>query len=109
MPTHLDAVPVLAGEGVLGLLLEALLALGQSLVPVARVSAIRSPPGAETTARYRVQSLKKSISLGRNVLANSHLDEQRCQRRDRMCCLVSDGDRAIEVTKFGVSSLESKL
>jgi hypothetical protein len=30
----LDAVPVLAGEGVNGLLLEALLALGQSLVPV---------------------------------------------------------------------------
>lgn len=31
--TYLDAVPVLAGEGVLGLLLEALLALRQSLVP----------------------------------------------------------------------------
>ena len=31
--THLDAVPVLAGEGVLGLLLKTLLALGQSLVP----------------------------------------------------------------------------
>lgn len=33
-PPYLDAVPVLAGEGVDGLLLEALLALGQSLVPV---------------------------------------------------------------------------
>ena len=42
--THLDAVPVLAGEGVLGLLLEALLALGQSLVPAPRVSAIGNPP-----------------------------------------------------------------
>ena len=31
--THLDAVPVLTGEGVLGPLLDALLALGQSLVP----------------------------------------------------------------------------
>lgn len=31
---NLDAVPVLAGEGVLGLLLETLLALGQTLVPV---------------------------------------------------------------------------
>lgn len=30
---YLDAIPVLAGEGVLGLLLETLLALGQSLVP----------------------------------------------------------------------------
>ena len=44
--THLDAVPVLAGEGVLGLLLEALLALGQSLVPAPRVSAIGNPPDA---------------------------------------------------------------
>lgn len=32
--SYLDAVPVLAGEGVDGLLLETLLALGQSLVPV---------------------------------------------------------------------------
>lgn len=32
--TYLDGVPVLAGEGVLCLLLEALLALRQSLVPV---------------------------------------------------------------------------
>lgn len=31
--TYLDLVPVLAGEGVHGLLLETLLALGQSLVP----------------------------------------------------------------------------
>lgn len=31
--THLDRVPVLAGEGVDRLLLEALLALGESLVP----------------------------------------------------------------------------
>lgn len=38
--TNLDRVPVLAGEGVHGLLLEALLALGESLVPVARVSII---------------------------------------------------------------------
>lgn len=33
MAAYLDAEPVLAGEGVLGLLLETLLALGQSLVP----------------------------------------------------------------------------
>jgi hypothetical protein len=32
--TYLQGVPVLAGEGVLGLLLKTLLALGQSLVPV---------------------------------------------------------------------------
>ena len=32
--TYLDRVPVLAGEGVLGPLLEALLALRQSLVPI---------------------------------------------------------------------------
>lgn len=31
---YLNVEPVLAGEGVLGLLLEALLALRQSLVPV---------------------------------------------------------------------------
>jgi hypothetical protein len=38
--THLDREPVLAGEGVHGLLLEALLALRESLVPVTRVSMI---------------------------------------------------------------------
>lgn len=32
--SYLDGVPVLAGEGVDGLLLETLLALGQSLVPI---------------------------------------------------------------------------
>lgn len=31
--SYLDRVPILAGEGVDGLLLETLLALGQSLVP----------------------------------------------------------------------------
>ena len=31
--TDLDRVPVFSGEGILGLLLQALLALGQSLVP----------------------------------------------------------------------------
>jgi hypothetical protein len=36
---HLDAVPVLAGKGVLCLLLKALLALGQSLVPGSRLAA----------------------------------------------------------------------
>ena len=32
-PAHLNSVPVLAGKGILGLLLETLLALRQSLVP----------------------------------------------------------------------------
>lgn len=32
--SYLDGIPVLAGEGVDGLLLETLLALGQSLVPM---------------------------------------------------------------------------
>lgn len=36
--THLDRVPVLAGERVHGLLLEALLALRESLVPAMSVS-----------------------------------------------------------------------
>lgn len=41
MKAYLDGVPVLAGEGVDGLLLETLLALGQSLVPIeSRVSRI---------------------------------------------------------------------
>lgn len=35
---HLDSVPVLAGKGVLGLLLEALLTLRQSLVPGNRLA-----------------------------------------------------------------------
>jgi hypothetical protein len=80
MSTHLDAVPVLAGEGVLGLLLETLLALGQSLVPAARVSAIESPPDARLLLEI-VQSVQKSIIRGgRNVLANSHLDEHYANR-----------------------------
>lgn len=32
-PSYLDRVPVLAGEGILSLLLQALLALGESFVP----------------------------------------------------------------------------
>jgi len=32
--THLDRVPVLAGEGILGLLLEALLSFRKALVPI---------------------------------------------------------------------------
>ena len=38
MSTNLDVVPVLAGEGVDGLLLEALLALRESLVPLEMIS-----------------------------------------------------------------------
>lgn len=36
--TYLDRVPILAGEGVHGLLLEALLALRESLVPIVKQS-----------------------------------------------------------------------
>ena len=36
MGIYLDGIPVLAGKGVLGSLLEALLALRQSLVPINR-------------------------------------------------------------------------
>lgn len=36
--SYLDGVPVLAGEGVDGLLLETLLALGQSLVPMMKTT-----------------------------------------------------------------------
>lgn len=36
--SYLDGVPVLAGEGVDGLLLETLLALGQSLVPIMKIT-----------------------------------------------------------------------
>lgn len=62
--TYLNAVPVLAREGVLGLLLEALLALGQSLVPkrnfglanllVAWVRCIEDSGGIRRRARKRI-------------------------------------------------------
>ena len=52
MVTHLDAVPVLTGEGVLGSLLEALLALRQSLVPAVgnQPSEIHYKPGGGLTS-----------------------------------------------------------
>jgi hypothetical protein len=103
--THLDAVPILAGEGVLGLLLEALLALGQSLVPALRVSAIGNPPAAGWRLEI-VLSVEKSIPWGRNVLANSHLDEQLCQRRDRCAAWLVMETVESRSRNLGVSSLE---
>lgn len=75
---YLDGVPILAGEGVDGLLLETLLALGQSLVPM-----IRRP-----SARCRLFFCASTSRIGRgkfrvfgievgtiDSLANSHLCE----------------------------------
>ena len=66
---HLDAVPVLTGEGVDGLLLETLLALGQSLVPAAITVSIRNSwAGSLLNAREYSNSIEVMHSL-----ANSHL------------------------------------
>lgn len=49
---------------------------------------------------YRA-SHEESEIWERDVLANSHLDGAAMSTAGQMCCLVSDGDREIEVTKFG--------
>jgi hypothetical protein len=53
-----------------------------------------------------VQSVQKSVFGGRNVLANSHLDEQLCQRRDRCAAWLVMETVESRSRNLGVSSLE---
>ena len=98
LDSYLDAVPVLAGEGVDGLLLETLLALGQSLVPV------KIYPSADCSFRFRrhcVRFWQSCIVAGTgeiDVLANSHLCEVRISKTGN----GSLGGWNWEIARFGI-------
>lgn len=59
--SYLDGVPVLAGEGVDGLLLETLLALRQSLVPVMKTTISALPPSFFRHRRIGRRKVVKSM------------------------------------------------
>lgn len=75
--SYLDGVPVLAGEGVDGLLLETLLALGQSLVPMMKTTISALSPllfDIEDSAGWKSRGFGAEIG-SIDSLANSHLCE----------------------------------
>lgn len=73
----LEGVPVLAGEGVHGSLLEALLALGQSLVPISSFRSATSPHAAEPLAVRPFQNRASFVMSFRGV-ASIGVAHSRC-------------------------------
>lgn len=63
---YLDLVPVLSGERILGSLLETLLSLGEALVPIALLEAIRYDGSRQIAPKSQLVRDKRSaeVALG---------------------------------------------
>lgn len=113
--SYLDGVPVLAGEGVDGLLLETLLALGQSLVPMMKTTISALSPLSFFFLFFLAGAFRdRRIGRGRirrfgaevgtiDSLANSHLCEVVFSKTDN--CRWSGGWKGGE-RKYWTSEAE---
>lgn len=116
--SYLDGVPILAGEGVDGLLLETLLSLGQSLVPMIKAdpSAQLLPfPHVHPRLVCSVDGLAVRLGAGPFGLHRPHWRKNRgncthfptaifasSNSQRRVCCGWSDGDKLAESLREGL-------
>lgn len=90
--SHLDSIPVLAGKGILGLLLETLLALRQSLV-----SADGSQQLPWERSRLSVESSLEKTYLPTAIVMSTCLGADECA--DTGCWLSLPGDEQVLLSR----------